>query len=337
MFIVGGGGGGTPGGSNKQVQFNDSAAFGGAVGFTWDKATGAVSNLGAGAISTNQAFGTGALIANTSGKANSAFGYKALASNTDGGTNSSFGYNALTTTNHSGSNSAFGYAALKNNNSVTGANCAFGANAGLNVSSGGSNSFFGYAAGKLLTSSNNAGFGRQALIQASGSNNCGFGYKSGYGITTGSSCTFIGYKADTNVVSVTNSTALGASATVTASHQIMLGTSSETVQFPGGFASPNNSPASISGNTNDYSPGAGLFQRWASTGSFNVTGMVAGIDGERRTIINVGSNNITLTNQDTNSAAANRWLTSTGANITLGANGATTVIYDTTTARWRAF
>ncbi len=38
----GGGGGGTPGGSNTQVQFNDSATFGGNSGFTFDKATGVV-------------------------------------------------------------------------------------------------------------------------------------------------------------------------------------------------------------------------------------------------------------------------------------------------------
>lgn len=35
---TGGGGGGTPGGSNTQVQFNDSGAFGGAAQLFWDKA-----------------------------------------------------------------------------------------------------------------------------------------------------------------------------------------------------------------------------------------------------------------------------------------------------------
>jgi hypothetical protein len=35
----GGGGGGTPGGSNTQIQFNDSGAFGGSAGFTFDKTT----------------------------------------------------------------------------------------------------------------------------------------------------------------------------------------------------------------------------------------------------------------------------------------------------------
>ena len=39
----GGGGGGSPGGSNTQVQFNDSGAFGGDADFTYDKTTNALS------------------------------------------------------------------------------------------------------------------------------------------------------------------------------------------------------------------------------------------------------------------------------------------------------
>ena len=45
----GGGGGGSPGGSNTQVQFNDSATFGGAAAFTYNKAT---YTLGLGVAST---------------------------------------------------------------------------------------------------------------------------------------------------------------------------------------------------------------------------------------------------------------------------------------------
>ncbi len=38
-LTTGGGGGGTPGGSNTQVQFNDSGSFGGDTFFTWNKTT----------------------------------------------------------------------------------------------------------------------------------------------------------------------------------------------------------------------------------------------------------------------------------------------------------
>lgn len=39
---TGGGGNGSPGGANTQIQFNDAGAFGGNVGFTFDKTTGNV-------------------------------------------------------------------------------------------------------------------------------------------------------------------------------------------------------------------------------------------------------------------------------------------------------
>jgi hypothetical protein len=44
--VAGSGGNGTPGGSNTQIQFNDSGAFGGNTGFTFNKVTGAVSMPG---------------------------------------------------------------------------------------------------------------------------------------------------------------------------------------------------------------------------------------------------------------------------------------------------
>lgn len=51
-----GGGGGTPGGSNTQVQYNNSGAFGGSAGFTYDSSTGtmtATNTVVANGIATN--------------------------------------------------------------------------------------------------------------------------------------------------------------------------------------------------------------------------------------------------------------------------------------------
>lgn len=42
LLVSASGGGGTPGGSDTQVQFNDSGSFGGDAGFTYDKVTGQV-------------------------------------------------------------------------------------------------------------------------------------------------------------------------------------------------------------------------------------------------------------------------------------------------------
>jgi hypothetical protein len=103
----------------------------------------------------------------------------------------------------------------------------------------------------------------------------------------------------------------------------------------GGLSSVANSPTQIAANTNDYSPGIGLFQRWSSDASRNVTGMVAGAVGEMRYIWNVGAQNIVLINASASSAAANRFTTSTGADLTLGANKCALAMYDLTSTTWR--
>jgi hypothetical protein len=103
----------------------------------------------------------------------------------------------------------------------------------------------------------------------------------------------------------------------------------------GGISSPANSPAQITANQDNYSPSAGMFQRWSSDASRNVTGMVAGVAGEIRYVWNVGANDIVLQNENASSTAANRFANSTGADITLGANKCALCMYDATSSRWR--
>lgn len=99
------------------------------------------------------------------------------------------------------------------------------------------------------------------------------------------------------------------------------------------------SASSIGANQNNYNPGGrSRVQRWTSSSAFNVTGLtfaIANLDGEDHLIINVGANNIVLTHEDAASTAANRFLSTTGANLTLSANQMAWVIYDNTTQRWR--
>lgn len=102
-----------------------------------------------------------------------------------------------------------------------------------------------------------------------------------------------------------------------------------------GFAPIPNTPAQIAGDVNDYSPGVGQNQRWSSDVPRNVTGMVAGAAGETRFIWNVGAQDIVLKNANASSAAANRFTTSTGENITLVANKCAMAMYDATSAVWR--
>lgn len=79
-----------------------------------------------------------------------------------------------------------------------------------------------------------------------------------------------------------------------------------------------------------------LFQRWSSDAARDVTGIVAGVDGQTHVLVNVGAQNIVIKHQVT-STAANQFFCSTGADITLSANQAADAIYDSTTARWRVY
>lgn len=103
----------------------------------------------------------------------------------------------------------------------------------------------------------------------------------------------------------------------------------------GALASAARAPAQITAGQNNYSPGVGLFQRWSSDASQNVTGMTAGVDGETRYVWNVGANNIVLSHESASSTAANRFTSATGADLTLAANKCVLAMYDSTSARWR--
>jgi len=98
------------------------------------------------------------------------------------------------------------------------------------------------------------------------------------------------------------------------------------------------SPAQITSNQHNYAPGGdSKYLRLSTDASRDITGLTfasAQVDGEEHVIINVGSNNIVL-KHDVTSTAANRFLNSTGADITLAANEAADLMYDGTTQRWR--
>lgn len=102
--------------------------------------------------------------------------------------------------------------------------------------------------------------------------------------------------------------------------------------------------AQFTANQNDLDIPENHWLRWSSDASRDITGMrnetndaFSGrqADGETHLITNVGSSDIVLKHESVSSVAANRFLNSTAADITLSANQAVDVIYDGTTARWR--
>lgn len=96
-------------------------------------------------------------------------------------------------------------------------------------------------------------------------------------------------------------------------------------------------PAQLTADQNDYAPGAARTYRLSANAARVIGGLVAGADGEERTALNVGSFAITLSHENVGSAAANRFLSTTGANLVLAANEGAGLLYDATTARWRAW
>lgn len=102
-------------------------------------------------------------------------------------------------------------------------------------------------------------------------------------------------------------------------------------------------PAQITADQNNYSilTSTSVWLRWSSDASRNVTGAVMNVagnkNGDYHRIINVGAFDIVLKHEDALSTAANRFLCSTGADITLTPNQGAEILYDTATARWRVF
>lgn len=97
------------------------------------------------------------------------------------------------------------------------------------------------------------------------------------------------------------------------------------------------SPSQITANQNDYNP-TGLqyanVLRLTTDASRNITGLQKGYFGRKLMVMNVGSNDIVLTDDDgATSTAANRF--EFGGNILVAPSEAVELWYDTTSSRWR--
>ena len=225
--------------------------------------------------SQNTGLGVSALYTNSTGSGNTGLGYNSLFSNLNGSNNTAVGINALLSNTAGNSNSAFGSSALYSN-STGNNNVAFGPSALYSNASGSSNtaagnsalysnttgdnntSFGSSALYNNTTGTNNAAYGNNALFgNTTGSNNTAFGYSAGYsgGQTnqTGSRNTFLGYQTSATVDGLFNSTAIGNSAQITESNQIVLGNNAITTTLLNGSVlisttnNPNNSKLVVNG------------------------------------------------------------------------------------------
>jgi hypothetical protein len=96
------------------------------------------------------------------------------------------------------------------------------------------------------------------------------------------------------------------------------------------------SPPQITASQNDYNPtglSTATVLRLSSDASRNITGLQGGADGRLLFIVNVDANPIVLKDENASSSAANRF--GLGADLSLSTKQGATLIYDSTSSRWR--
>lgn len=94
-------------------------------------------------------------------------------------------------------------------------------------------------------------------------------------------------------------------------------------------------------SANDYLPTTGAQNnvwRIGSTVPVNITGISSSgltLQNQWLTLVNIGAQNVSITNQDAASTPAFRIITGTGGTIVLAADGTMKLFYDVNTIRWR--
>ena len=129
---------------------------------------------------------------------------------------------------------------------------AVGSGALTNNTTGNQNTALGVVALRAnKTGSFNTGIGRSALVSLeSGDQNTALGLRAGLDMVNGDNNTFLGALTNVDISGNTysNSTAIGCGAIISASNQIVLGTSSEIVKIPGKIQIPTTTTNPIAGN-----------------------------------------------------------------------------------------
>jgi hypothetical protein len=187
--------------------------------------------------SYNTALGWNSLLSNTTGQGNTALGGESLNHNTTGKGNTAVGEAALSGNDAANYNTAIGFFSLDSSytgiqNTVVGAWSMYSNQSGSNNTGSGESVLF-----SNTTGSGNTAIGERALIwNTTGSGNTAIGLAAGVTATSanantsGSNNTFVGYQSGpATATQLTNATAIGANATVSASDTLVLGAPGITV------------------------------------------------------------------------------------------------------------
>ncbi len=131
----------------------------------------------------------------------------------------------------------------------------------------------------------------------------------------------------------TGLTTLGGGLDVSAGNSTFAG--NLVVENTGYLATNRAADFSTTGTTNDANLGNASLVRLTGASTQTLTGIAGGADGRILTVINAAAQAAVLNNNDTNSSAANRIITGSGANLTLEAGASITMIYDSGASVWR--
>ena len=147
--------------------------------------------------------------------------------------------------------------------SVTGGNnISIGEGTLNSLTTAGENIAIGYRSMYKTNQEQNTAVGHLSMYENNGRYNTAIGFKSGYDNTTGENNTFLGYFATASIGNLTNATAIGNGAIVTASNTMQLGNASVTsVKTSAAFNAPvySSSPVALTaGTTITWAPMSGL-------------------------------------------------------------------------------
>jgi Chaperone of endosialidase len=187
-------------------------------------------------VSTNTAFGTGALFSVTTGDGNTAVGFNCMYYDTTGFANTAVGWNALELGTSSSNSTAIGVQALVHNNAD--GNTAIGANALQENTSGTSNAATGNIALFNNTSgNNNTADGSGALSSnTEGDANTGLGYNALVNNTTGSNNIAVGFVAGLNLTTGDYNIDIGNQGVPDEAGTIRIGDSNQTATYIAGIS-----------------------------------------------------------------------------------------------------
>jgi hypothetical protein len=170
--------------------------------------------------------------ANNTGLFNTAIGTSTLINNASGSYNTATGHEALSSNSTASFNTATGYQVLKNNtgqsNTGSGYQALFANTTGIRNTAYGEKSLFSNSTG-----TDNVAVGPSTLILTTLSNyNTAIGAAAGAIHNHGGFNTFVGHSANTNAAGLSNSTALGDNAVVSASNQVRIGNAVTSIGGP---------------------------------------------------------------------------------------------------------